>query len=314
MNVVSKSALRVQYDLRPAKQVERRMLVDALQRLAQAGFSIRDYQYTGMGSIYFHDFIVFHKLLGINRMLSIEHDLGLKRRVKFNCPYGFIETMFGSSTVAIPGLSTDVKHFLWLDYDEVVDENKLKDVYLAGSQLSVGSILVVTVDTESPDKNANTLADNKSYYESQAANYLGNVDDTQFAESNLHRISKKVILNAFKEGMAGRPEVEFIPLFDFVYADGHRMLSVGGMLGTSEEKHRLNGVDMEKAPYFRLSADAQPYEIVVPKLTVRERYLLDAAMPCPVSWQPKEFNLSKVDVESYREVYRFLPAYAELLL
>ena len=37
MNGISKSALEVQYDLRPAKQVERRMLLDTFQRLAQAG-------------------------------------------------------------------------------------------------------------------------------------------------------------------------------------------------------------------------------------------------------------------------------------
>ena len=46
---------KVPYDLRPAKQAERRMLVDAFMILSQAGFPIRDYQYTGMGSVYFVD-------------------------------------------------------------------------------------------------------------------------------------------------------------------------------------------------------------------------------------------------------------------
>ena len=75
MSPESKSALSVQFDLpRPAKQVERRMLVDAFQRLQQAGFSIRDYRYVGFGSIHFVDFLIFYKLLGISDMLSVEHD------------------------------------------------------------------------------------------------------------------------------------------------------------------------------------------------------------------------------------------------
>ena len=47
----SKSYLSVHYELRSAKQVERRMLIDALHTLGEDGFRISDYQYTGMGSI-----------------------------------------------------------------------------------------------------------------------------------------------------------------------------------------------------------------------------------------------------------------------
>jgi hypothetical protein len=121
-------------------------------------------------------------------------------------------------------------------------------------------------------------------------------------------------MNALKEGMAGRPDVNYIPLFDFIYADGHRMLSVGGMIGTNAEKLKVTSIDTEGAAYLRLAAEGQPYEIVVPKLTGKERHLLDAAMPCAASWRPKEFGLSKSDIEAYRGIYRFLPAYAELLL
>jgi len=109
MMSISKSALSVQYDLRPAKQVERRMFVDAFQRLAQAGFEIRDYQYTGFGSIFFVDFIIFHKLLGISKMLSIEHDERIETRVKFNCPFECVDVKIDLATNVIPTLSPDGK-------------------------------------------------------------------------------------------------------------------------------------------------------------------------------------------------------------
>ena len=59
----SESYLRVQYELRPAKQVERRMIIDALRKLAMAGFEIEDYNYVGFGSIYFVDFSFY--LVGV---------------------------------------------------------------------------------------------------------------------------------------------------------------------------------------------------------------------------------------------------------
>ena len=87
MSTPTQSYLKVPYDLRPAKQVERRMLIDAFHRLTSAGFPIADYQYTGMGSIYFVDFILFHKLLGMDKLLSVEFDKDIEKRVKFNAPF-----------------------------------------------------------------------------------------------------------------------------------------------------------------------------------------------------------------------------------
>jgi hypothetical protein len=37
-------------------------------------------------------------------------------------------------------------------------------------------------------------------------------------------------------------------------------------------------------------------------------------MPCPAGWRSDEFELRSTDLKAYREIYRYLPAYAELLL
>jgi hypothetical protein len=106
------SSYRVQYDIRPAKQVERRMIVDALQRLAAAGFSIADYQYTGFGAIYFVDFILLHKLLGLNNLVSLEQETSLESRIWFNKPFSCIKIKMVSASAEIPNLSRDVKHIV----------------------------------------------------------------------------------------------------------------------------------------------------------------------------------------------------------
>lgn len=314
MSTISKSALEVQFDLRPAKQVERRMLLDAFQRLAEAGFSIRDYKYIGFGSLHFIDFVIFHKLLGINQMLSVEHDLTLEARIRFNCPFSSIEIMMGSATDVIPSLSLDQHHIVWLDYDEPVTGSNLNEVYLAGSQLSSGSILIVTVDVEPPVKDDCDAHTNKRYFEEEAGNYLGTTDIRDFTKENLYKMSYQVILNALKEGMAGRTGIYFHPLFYFLYKDGHRMMTFGGMLSSKTEKRKLISMNKEDAAYLRMKENEDPYEIRVPVFTRKERHLLDSAMPCPAGWQPTEFTIPSHYIEAYREIYRFLPSYVELLL
>lgn len=320
MSSISKSALNVQFDLRPAKQVERRMLLDTFQRLAQAGFSIRDYRYTGFGALYFIDFVIFHKLLGIDRMTSVEHDPYLENRVRFNCPFSSIEIVIGEATDVIPTLSRDEQHILWLDYDEPVTSTIVKDAYLAGSQLSSGSILLITVDVEPPVKESDLPPGLDlphacmDYFKSEAGSYLGLVTPSDFAKGNLHKISKRVILNALQDGMAGRTGVGYYPLFYFLYADEHRMMTIGGVIGSTVDKRNINSMNLDGAIYLRMKENEDPYEIKVPVFTRKERHLLDSAMPCPIGWQPSEFMIPIEHIETYREIYRFLPSYVEILL
>lgn len=313
MSVTSRSSWTVQYDLRPAKQVERRMLVDAFQRLAQAGFPIRDYQYTGFGSIYFVDFILFHKLLGIRNMLSIEHDQALEKRVRFNCPFDCINIVIDSSTAVIPTLSRDRRHILWLDYDSPVGGVALDDVYLAATQLPAGSILLITVDVEPPVKGSDEPQDSMDYFRRECGSYFGMRTVQDFAKTQIPDTSLKIIINALHDGLSGR-EAGFFPLFHFLYADGHRMLTAGGMIGSDEDQRRIQGIDKTAAMYLRFDFSSGPYEINVPKVTRKERQVLDSAMPCQRTWQPSDFALSADDIQAYTEIYRFLPAYAELLV
>src|SRR5690349_17029565 len=77
------------YLLRPAKQVERKLIIDCMLRLGRAGYHITDYRYVGFGSPYYADFVIFHKYLGIEDMVCIEGS-PIENRMKFNKPYPFI--------------------------------------------------------------------------------------------------------------------------------------------------------------------------------------------------------------------------------
>jgi hypothetical protein len=307
------SYLKVQYDLRPAKQVERRMLIDGLQRLMAAGFQISEYQYTGFGSIHFVDFVMFHKLLGMNDMLSVEHSYDIQKRVKFNKPFRDVRIQMASMSDVIPSLSGDKKHLVWLDYDDILNKGQIEDVYSCATRLSRGSLLLVTIDIEPPLDSTNPR-DWRDYFTEEASTFLRPRALSQYTLTGLSRINLEVLTAAVTRGLVGR-DLSWIPLFWFEYADGHKMLTMGGMLGGEAESRSVRGSTLVDAPYARLQWESEePFRIVIPRITRKERAILDANMPCAENWTPKDFELSADDVKAYKSIYRFYPPYAELLL
>lgn len=328
MNHVS-SSYRVQYDVRPAKQVERRMIVDALQRLAAVGLPIADYQYTGFGAIYFIDFILLHKLLGLNKLLSLEQETSLESRVRFNRPFSCIDIRMVPASSEIPNLSRDARHILWLDYDGVIQKGFISDIQSALTILSPGSILLVTVDVEPPedrdyrevdpsfDSSKEVLGPKhwKRYFEYHASSYLKlGLSDDDFGKSQLILRSTEILRAGFTRWIVARGEVEFLPMFNFAYKDSHAMLTMGGMIGGRSEKRLLTASSISDTVYYRNDFDSPPFEIHVPRLTRKERIYLDREMPCEDDWTPGDFTLASEDVLHYRDIYRFLPAFAEILL
>ena len=323
------SSLRVQYDLRPAKQVERRMIVDALQRLQPAGFSITDYQYTGFGAVYFVDFILFHKLLGMSKLLSLEQMTGLTTRIEFNKPFKCVDTRMVSASSAIPSLSRDVRHILWLDYDGIIHKDFLSDIQSAGTVLSPGSILLVTVDVEPPEEQDYKKIDPdfdgskevlgpkhwKRYFEYHASSYLRlGLAESDFGKAELHSRTAEILKAAFTRSIVPRTPVEFLPMFNFIYRDSHWMLSMGGMIAGPTEKRKLLSTTLRETQYYRDNFDTPPFEIAIPRLTRKERIYLDREMPCADGWTPKDFDIDADEMRKYRDIYRFLPAFAEILV
>jgi|SRR5438128_8005847 len=99
---------RIDYSIRPAKSVERKMLAEALSRLSKLERP-DNYRYVGFGAIYFRDFSLFHKMLGIHDMKSIEHNRSEETRFWSNRPFRCVEMLFGPSRVELPKAGLDEK-------------------------------------------------------------------------------------------------------------------------------------------------------------------------------------------------------------
>ena len=91
------------------------------------------------------------------------------------------------------------------------------------------------------------------------------------------------------------------------------MLTMGGMIGGPAEKRLLRASGLRDTVYYRSDFESPPFEIKVPRLTRKERVYLDREMPCADGWAPGDFDLTPDEVLHYRDIYRFLPAFAEVL-
>jgi hypothetical protein len=140
----------VSYDLRPAKQTERRLLLDFLRCASEVGLTISDYRYVGMGGTMFYDFHLIHRFLGVNRMISLERDPAMHPRSAFNRPFEFITVSNESVADFLARDRDETVTIYWLDYDDGLGPEITADITSLGTRLKIGGFAFVTVYAEPP--------------------------------------------------------------------------------------------------------------------------------------------------------------------
>jgi len=309
---------RINYALRPAKNVQRKMICDSLRGLAHIA-DVNSYRYIGFGSPYFSDFILFHKQLGIQDMISIERDEAKQRRFDFNIPFSCVKMKYGPSIAVLPGIEDwDKRTILWLDYDGPLSRDMLADVETFLAKAVSGSVIIVSVEVD-PGKEAgnwkDALADLKRRLPDQSV--PGGLKARDLAGWGLSGVVRGIVddhiramLKQRNGGSGRKGELLYRQLFNFQYADGAKMLTVGGLLYDS-------GLAGARACRFdpsftRDGSDA--FTIQVPKLTNREIRYLDSLLPNAVarlSEHPDAQHIPVEDLDDYQEIYRFFPTFSE---
>jgi hypothetical protein len=324
---------KIDYFLRPSKQVERKLIIEALQKMAKAGHYIHDYTYLGLGSIFYVDFLLFHKYLLIDNMICAEH-FNNPNRMKFNKPYEFIELKMKPIGEIIPVINREKPYLIWLDYDYTIGADVLSDIRKSLHVMSPGSILIITIACDFHDlTNLINPVEKKEMNEREqqhevvsilneliGAHYSEDITLTDIATANLPKLMATVLRNFINSCMVARSNLEFIQLFNFQYKDGIQMLTLGGIVG-NEQTHDL----LEAAGIYKLkfvTASDQPIEISVPPLTIREKNWLennltrlekhlgiDTNLPKDVP-----FEIKADFVRTFVKYYRHYPSYYETLV
>jgi len=313
---------KLNYGLRPAKNIERKMMCEALARLSRIA-PLKTYSYVGFGAVGFHDFVLFHQRLGIDDMTSVEGYIEAQRRIEFNRPYSCIKMRWGLSYDVIPMLKWKRRAIVWLDYDKPLQSKMLGDITVLASSLRSGSVLVVTVTAEpgpiEPDTNmaAKRLADLQSRVGKDKIR--PSVTGADLAKWGLAKVSRDIIHDHIQKTLADRNgplsadvKVSYTQLFNFHYADGAKMLTVGGLLTDKRDRQKLNQKHFKDLEFIRTDETDEAYRIESPILTLREIRYLDGRLPRIArsahhpKWLPEE------DRKRYGKVYRYYPTFSEV--
>ncbi len=301
------------YGLRPAKNIERKMICETLQRLAHFE-NLHKYRYVGFGSRYFTDFTLIHKTLGIHHMVNIEKDCSNREWFEFNRPYDCIEAIYDHSNNVLPELDWSIPTILWLDYDGKLDTKVFPDVSSFCSSAVAGSILFITVNADS------RLLSNHKERVTELSNDVGEsripsgTKISDLGDNRLPKVLRKIIDNEILENLSIRngvlpPEQQLIynQLFNFVYKDGMQMLTVGGIIYKEEQKELIEKCAFTDFEYIQSGEES--YEIQVPNLTFREIHYLNQYLPLtgnpPLSFIPTK------EIEQYAKIYRYFPTFTE---
>lgn len=309
---------RVNYSLRLAKQIERKMLVETLSRLAPFA-PVSTYRYVGMGSIYFADFALVHRALGINTMISIEEQVQDRPRIESNRPFACIRVLYGTSTDQLPYLDWSPLTIAWLDYDGRLDRNVLADTAWFFANAVPGSVYIATVNVQDPNPTppATTLGE---ITEAVGADRVpSGTTEKDLASWGLSDVCRRIIINEIQDTLnqrnGGEPKglrLRFRQLFHFRYLDGARMLTVGGVLYQSNQDATLQRCQFGQLKYVR--GGKEPYTIDVPNLTYREIRHLDTMLPGRRMRTKMALAIPRKDRRNYSKVYRYFPLFAETQL
>lgn len=307
----------VNYSLRPSKSIQRQIVFEGLRTLLDR-LNLQDVVYVGFGSIWFVDFVMAHKILAIDSMISIEQDEIGYARARFNSPFATVKIRQGASSEVLPVICRDEAingrpWVLWLDYDRYFDEDMNDDLRLVVERAPENTIMLVTFNALEGKYGAakERPARLRELFESVVP---ANLSKNQCKDQRMQRTLAELGVKFMKStALDARRPGGFVPAFEIIYRDSAPMVTVGGVL-PSEANQRI-AQSVVKASGWR----CKPSEpIRAPHLTMREAMALQSRLPDPSGLsrstvQALRFDLDEKEIEVYERYYREYPAFAEIV-
>jgi hypothetical protein len=312
--VVAPSYETINYSLRAAKQIERKMICEASKKLAEFCL-LEAYRYVGFGSVFFSDFIMIHRMLSISKMVSIEKDEHKKPRFEFNKPYACIKLEFGNSTTVLPVIGWNDRTILWLDYDGPLDGDVLSDVSSFCANAISGSLLLVSVNAHPPSSDIKPV---DWLTEKVGSKYVPlEIEKTNFSGWNFAKLVRRILCSTIKSALNDRngalgeyEKLEWHQVISFDYQDGAKMTTIGGVVVSKSERPHFDKCAFS-ALEFHISDPQESYRIEVPILTRRELRHLDQQLPLIEGSHLKGNGIPAGQLRQYEKVYRYYPNFAE---
>ena len=308
-----KSPTALNYEIRPCKFAERRMLLSSFARII--GVFKQRYQYIGFGGLSFTDFKLFHKELHINDMYSIESRY-CTHKLEFNKPYSCISILHGHSSEMLSSIDLTKPSIIWLDYDDVLSLDVFTDLELVLHSIPRGSIYIMSCNRQlRKDKTS-------PYSKDELRDIYGSLVPFDIQDDCCTDINSSITIKRMIEAECNNilrnrnklgENLMYKSLYNIKYSEyrGARMFTCGGVILDKEDFDLdLNLEDLEY-----ISTDF-PYEIDIPNLTYRETNYLNQVLG--ISEKEQELVNKEIirceDIEKYKKIYKFIPNFYDVRL
>lgn len=308
---------KIDYRLRPAKHVERSLFAECFKK--STFHQLDGYQYVGMGSLYFSDFRLFHKALGISKLISIELNKHHKERFDFNKPFSCIQMMYGHTNTELQKIDWSGPALVWMDYDNALSAEMITDVRFLFRILRPGSFFAISVNAtalHNPNDQQESGLDRLSEAVGRDRVPVG-LKPSDLGRKGTSDAYRTIIiaeiesaLNLRNQSNIENRQVAFEQVFHIRYADGAPMLTIAGFLLDSDQVATFNNGAIVSEPYYR--SGAEHLSIDVPTLTSKEVLELERIAPlgeAEINEFENPISAPEKDVKNYLRNYRFLPSY-----
>lgn len=333
----SPSYQKINYSLRLAKAIERKMFCDIFRKLT-VFHKLTDYQYVGFGSTFFSDFSLFHKALSIKKMISIERERDDMVRFNFNKPYSCVKMYFDDSNDALPNINLTKPTILWLDYDTHLTSSSLIDLSTFFAHAESGSFFIITVNAhadtyEKKSEDPITAEEVRQFREEKIIERVGEdklprgLSNSDFSHKKFPDIYYDIIINEITDKLTSRNLIldddeaySFRQVCNFSYQDGAKMLTIGGVLIKNKDSNNYSAANFPELEFFRGDKDNR-FNIDIPSLTYREIRYLDSLLPNHIkddgTFKQNRTNKAAIpeeDIVKYMLLYKYFPTFAEAIV
>jgi hypothetical protein len=303
------------YETRPAKFTERKMLLSTFTRLC-SNFK-GPYQYIGLGGLSFTDFKLFHKELHIEDMCSIEGGLK-KEKVMFNAPYSFINLHHEMTSNALSKIDLTKKTIVWLDYDGALDNYMFEDLALIMRQLPIGSIYLMSCNKELKSDTTGEIYEVEEFREKFDGLVPFHIKDIDLSGSEDHKTIRRLfhdfIDKIIKDRKRTGEDIDFHQLYNIVYQEnrGAKMYTFGGIITDGDTKFE----DLNLSDFEFVSNDDRVYKIDLPNLTLKEADLINRhiASQAEIDALVAMNIVTEKEINKYKSVYKYLPSFFDVRL
>lgn len=311
------SSFTINYSLRQNKALERALVFEGLA--SAKPFLSDDCIYVGLGSVWFQDFQLARRILGIVDMVSMESDPVVYSRAQFNKPFGSVEVLEGDSQQLIREVIgraeyEDRAYIVWLDYDDIMDEERLAELSWLSRNLPAGSALLTTFSATGrryarrPEARLEVLMDLFS------ADIVGEIGSTSEVkdEALMGALADCTLRYLTSRSVTSGRNVAFLSAFRLLYRDSSPMVTVGGLIVDDDVRDDTQSL-VSSASWCGIETEV----IASQPLTLREMQSLNQLLPRaePLTLadiQDLGFELSDSQISIYERHHLRYPMYAEL--